>query len=130
MLFHLCLFSSCLAETFPARASDYTRGFQHALYKCTSNPVYKYRDCTLPINHWIPGACPVQCIRDVQAPGCSRVKSCVVAGFFVGVGKDVKNLPTVSDQLRGLGTGHIIYRIKTKGLLSWNTYFTLSLYRQ
>ncbi len=97
--------------------------------KCLSNPVYKYRDCTLPINHWIPDACPAQCLRDAQAPGCARVKSCTAAGFYAAVGTDVDNLGKWNEQLRGSGAGHIFYRFKTKAYVM-ATHCIFALYRQ
>lgn len=107
---------------------DYPRGFQNSLLKCVSNPTYKYRDCTKAINHWVPGACPVQCIRDAAAPGCARVKSCVRSGFYVGIGDDSSDLATLNEQMTTLTSGQILYRIRTKATFR-ASYFTLAFYR-
>lgn len=127
---HLSLSLTFVESNLPKRQSDYSKGFQDSLLKCVSNPVYKYRDCTAPINHWIPGACPLQCIRDAQAPGCARVKSCTVAGFYVGVaGEGVKQLGNWSERMAADGGGHIFFLVRTKAAM-WASYLTLALYRQ
>ena len=69
--------------------SNYEVDFENKIIKCLSDPSYPYRDCSDPINKWVPMACPAACAAQSSNPfldfHCKQVKSCPIAGYYVAI---------------------------------------------
>lgn len=84
--------------------SFYAEDFENSIIKCLSSPAFPYRDCTTPLNRWIPMACPKACSRthgDINFL-CRQVKSCPTAGYYIGLSQEggVEELRSVKDTLQ------------------------------
>lgn len=100
-------------------ADNYELDFENNLIKCLSSPSYPYRDCSNPINRWIPFACPAACS---QTHGkidfmCKNVKSCPNAGYFVSISSSgsVEELSSIHSDLARRSNPHFaLYHVQAR----------------
>jgi hypothetical protein len=114
---------------------NYEPNFDNSIIKCLSNLSYPYRDCTKPINQWVPGACPAACRQTHGSINflCKYVKNCLGAGYYVSVSKEgtLKQVSHIHEQLNKHANPQFgIFHVEKKGLTYFDTStFNVALFR-
>lgn len=120
-----------------ADRNNYDEDFENSIVKCLSSPSYPYRDCTNPLNRWVPTACPIACSQTHGSIDflCKQVKSCPSAGYYIAVSTEgtIEKLGEIHSQLTKRPNPQFgIFHVQTRGrspISYFATNFNVALFR-